>query len=63
MQSKARFLLSKLLSRSSSKIRITRRCVFTNRGRVSNRKLGISRILLRELLKAGIVPGYSKAVW
>lgn len=60
---KARFLLSKMLNKSVSKIQITRRCILTNRNRVSNRKLGFSRIILRDLLKMGVIPGYTKAIW
>lgn len=46
-----------------SKTRINRRCILTNRSRVSIRKFGVSRILLRELLSFGIIPGFRKAVW
>lgn len=63
LKEKIRFLLSKMLNKSASKTKITRRCSLTNRNRVSDRKLGISRILLRDMLKAGIVPGYKKAIW
>lgn len=51
------------LNAKFSKTRIQRRCILTNRARVSNRALGISRIRLRELLKYNIIPGYKKAVW
>jgi ribosomal protein S14 len=60
---KIRFILSKMLNKSMSKTKITRRCSFNNRNRVSDRKLGISRILLKDMLKAGIIPGYKKAIW
>ena len=60
---KARLFLLKLLNKRSSKTKITRRCSLVNRGRVSDRKLGISRIKLREMLHAGIIPGYKKAIW
>lgn len=63
LKQKARFFLLNLVNKRSSKTRITRRCSLTNRGRVSDSKLGISRIKLREMLKAGIVPGYNKAIW
>ncbi len=63
VKTKARFLLTKLINKSSSKTKITRRCSITNRSRVSDRKLGISRILLRDMLRAGVVPGYKKAIW
>lgn len=48
---------------NASKTRIIRRCVLTNRSRVSIRKFGISRIAFRELLQNGLIPGYVKAVW
>jgi len=56
------FFLSKV-NTNSSKTKLQRRCLLTNRSRVSNRKFGISRIKLREMLKYNIIPGYSKAVW
>ena len=46
-----------------SKTKIVRRCVLTNRPRVSIRKFGISRPVFRELLQNGLIPGYIKAVW
>jgi ribosomal protein S14 len=47
----------------SSKTKIRRRCVLNNRSRITNRKFSISRIIFRELLRFGIIPGYAKAVW
>lgn len=46
-----------------SKTKIVRRCILTNRSRVSIRKYGISRPAFRELLQNGLIPGYAKAVW
>ena len=47
-----------------SKTKIVRRCIFTGRSRGSVRKLGgVSRVLLRDMLQLGIIPGYKKAVW
>jgi len=63
IRKKAVYYLTKLLNKGESKTKIVRRCTLTTRSRVSHRKLGISRIKLREMLKAGILPGYSKAVW
>lgn len=63
LKKKASLFLLKLLNKRSSKTRITRRCSLVNRNRVSDRKLGISRIKLREMLHAGIIPGFSKAMW
>ncbi len=60
---KAFYYLIKLMNNGNSKTKIVRRCALTTRSRVSHRKLGISRVKLREMLKAGVLPGYSKAVW
>lgn len=47
-----------------SKTKIVRNCILNSRSRGSTRKVGgISRILLRDMLQAGIIPGYKKAVW
>ena len=51
------------LSKKYSKTKIQRRCIFTNRPKVSYRLFGISRVKLREMLKYNIIPGYKKAVW
>lgn len=53
----------KLQQLSYSKVQITNRCVLTNRNRGSIRPLGISRVVLRDLMHFGIVPGFKKAVW
>ncbi len=63
LKKKAAYYLMNLLSKGESKTKIVRRCAITTRSRVSHRKLGISRIKLREMLKAGVLPGYAKAVW
>ena len=47
----------------TSKVKLTRRCIFNNRGRGVYRPLGISRVYLRELIQFGLIPGYKKAVW
>lgn len=46
-----------------SKVRIVNRCVFNNRGRGVFRPFGVSRIVLRNLMQFGLLPGYTKAVW
>ena len=56
------FYLRKL-NTNYSKTKLQRRCLFTNRAKVSNKVFGISRIRLREMLKFNILPGYTKAVW
>lgn len=52
-----------LVSKSSSKVKMVRRCVLTNRNRGVLRPFGVSRIYLREMIQFGVVPGFSKAVW
>lgn len=42
--------------------KIVRRCIITNRAK-SIRPFKISRILAREMIGFGIIPGYKKAVW
>ena len=51
------------LPRNSSPVRLTTRCVVSGRPRAVYRKLGISRIALRELALAGKLPGIHKASW
>lgn len=47
-----------------SKTKMIRHCVLTGRSRGSLRNLGgVSRVLLRDLLQQGVIPGYKKAVW
>jgi ribosomal protein S14 len=53
-------LLKKKKKNFSTKI--VRRCILTNRSK-SFRPFKISRILSRELIGFGIIPGYTKAVW
>lgn len=42
--------------------KIVRRCILTNRSK-SFRPFKVSRIVARELMGFGIIPGYTKAVW
>ncbi len=51
------------MPRNSAKIRIRNRCEVTGRPRGYYRKLRMSRIALRELSSAGIVPGMVKSSW
>lgn len=51
------------LDKKISKVKVQRRCVLVNRARVSHRAFGVSRIVLRDMLKSGVIPGYTKAVW
>jgi ribosomal protein S14 len=57
------FFLVKNINKKESKVKLVRRCILTNRSRVSHRILGVSRIKLKEMLKFGVVPGCQKAVW
>ena len=61
----ARFAFNALKKQKGrfSKTQIVRRCVLTGRAKSSLRLFGISRILLRDLISCGFVPGYKKCVW
>ena len=51
------------LPRNGAKIRIRNRCEITGRPRAVYRKLGMSRIALRELGNSGVIPGLVKSSW
>ena len=51
------------MPRTSSATRIRNRCMITGRSRGVYRKFGISRIMLREMASAGLIPGVRKARW
>jgi small subunit ribosomal protein S14 len=51
------------LPRNGSKVRIRNRCEVTGRPRAYYRKLGMSRIAIRDLGSAGQVPGLLKSSW
>lgn len=51
------------LPRNGSKTRIRNRCLVSGRPRAFYRKLGMSRIALRELGSLGKVPGIVKSSW
>ncbi len=51
------------LPRNSSKVRIRNRCEITGRPRAYYRKLKVSRIALRDLGSAGLIPGHVKSSW
>jgi small subunit ribosomal protein S14 len=51
------------LPRNSSATRIRNRCEVTGRPRGFYRKLKVSRIALRELGSAGLIPGLVKSSW
>ena len=58
----ARIKLSEL-PRNSSPNRVRNRCELTGRSRGFYRKLKVSRIALRDLALAGLVPGMVKSSW
>lgn len=51
------------LPRNSSKTRIRNRCEVTGRPRGFYRKLGLSRIAMRDLGSKGLIPGLVKSSW
>ena len=51
------------LPRNASPTRIRNRCEITGRPRAYYRKLGMSRIALRELGSKGLIPGLVKSSW
>jgi len=51
------------LPRNSSKTRIRNRCAVSGRPRAYYRKVGVSRIALRELGAQGLIPGLVKSSW
>jgi small subunit ribosomal protein S14 len=51
------------MPRNTAKTRIRNRCEVTGRPRAFYRKLGMSRIALRELGSLGLIPGLVKSSW
>lgn len=51
------------MPRNSNPTRIRNRCAITGRPRAYYRKLGMSRIALRDLASTGQVPGMVKSSW
>ncbi|WP_430911881.1 30S ribosomal protein S14 [Methylobacterium sp. sgz302541] len=51
------------LPRNSSATRIRNRCEITGRPRAFYRKIGVSRVALRELGNRGLIPGLVKSSW
>lgn len=58
----ARLTLAEL-PRNANPTRIRNRCEVTGRPRAYYRKLGMSRIALRELGSQGLIPGLVKSSW
>jgi len=59
---KARLKLAEL-PRNSSATRLHNRCQLTGRPHAYYRKLKVSRIMLRDLGSAGLIPGMVKSSW
>jgi small subunit ribosomal protein S14 len=51
------------LPRNGAATRIRNRCEMTGRPRAFYRKLGVSRVALRELGSKGLIPGLVKSSW
>jgi small subunit ribosomal protein S14 len=51
------------LPRNANPTRVRNRCEMTGRPRAVYRKLGLSRIALRELGSKGLIPGLVKSSW
>ena len=59
---KAQIELNKL-SKNSSKIRLSNRCLVTGRTHSVSKSFRLSRIKLRELISIGLVNGTKKSSW
>ena len=51
------------MPRNSSKVRFRNRCLITGRPRAFHGYFGVSRIMLRELVSWGKIPGLKKSSW
>ncbi|WP_185873118.1 30S ribosomal protein S14 [Blattabacterium cuenoti] len=51
------------LPRDSSPVRLRNRCTISGRCRGYMRKFGVSRIVFRNLVYQGLIPGIKKASW
>ncbi|MDR1435780.1 MAG: 30S ribosomal protein S14 [Puniceicoccales bacterium] len=58
----AQKMLAKL-PRNSSKVRVRNRCSITGRPRAVHSRFGVSRLVLRELVASGFIPGVIKSSW
>lgn len=59
-----RFINNLLRSSTDSlKSKLKNKCVLTYRSKSVEKKYNISRIILRDMLRSGIFPGYKKAIW
>lgn len=51
------------LPRNSSLTRVRNRCSITGRPRGFHRRFGVSRLVLREMVANGLIPGVIKSSW
>lgn len=51
------------LPRNASPVRVRNRCALTGRGRGYIRRFGLSRIMFRDMARAGLIPGIRKSSW
>lgn len=51
------------LPRNSASVRVKNRCAVSGRSRGYLRAFGVSRIVFRELVREGKIPGVKKASW
>jgi small subunit ribosomal protein S14 len=51
------------LPRNSCQVRVRNRCSITGRSRGVHRRFGVSRLVLREMVAGGYIPGVIKASW
>nr|QWZ47252.1 ribosomal protein S14 [Cyananthus flavus] len=51
------------LPRNSAPTRLRRRCLSTGRARATYRDFGLSRLVLREMVHAGLLPGATRSSW
>jgi small subunit ribosomal protein S14 len=51
------------LPRNGARTRLRNRCIVSGRPRGYYRKLGLSRIALRDLASQGLIPGMTKSSW
>jgi len=51
------------VNKKGSKTLLRNRCVISGRSNSINKQYNLSRIVMREYLQLGLIPGYKKAVW
>ena len=63
IQQRFLFLILKKNKKLSSKVKIVRRCILTNRNRQVIRPYHISHASFRNLIQFGLIPGIKKSIW